>query len=145
MSRTQRARFCAPKKRHAALKYVVFIHLRTGAILHCSSPYPGGSCEASIVFAELEDQLIEGEQLLGDSGYSLWPTRFVVPKKHAAGRTLNASRAAVEHSIGRLKVFSILSTSSYRSSDYKWHGDVTQLLCRLVNLKYKQEEPFPSK
>jgi hypothetical protein len=73
LSRAQRSRFCAPKKRHAALKYLLFIHVRTGAIIHCSSPYPEAACEASIVKGELSDQLLPEERLLGDSGYALWP------------------------------------------------------------------------
>lgn len=133
----QRARFCAPKKRHAAIKYLVFIHMRSDMILHCTEPYPGGSCEAAIVIAELDDQLLEGERLLGDCGYALWPARFVVPKYvPQATRTLNSTRARVEHTVGRLKAFGAISTSSFRSNDYEWHGDITQLVCRLVNLKF---------
>jgi hypothetical protein len=91
----QRARFCAPKKRHPALKYLVFIHMRTGEILHCSDPYPGGSCEAMIVLGELRDELVEGERLLGDCGYAQWPASFLVPKNvpHAT-RPLNSLRGS---------------------------------------------------
>ena len=138
LSRVQRARFCAPKKKHAAIKYVLFTHMRTGLILHCSSPYPGGACEASIVEAELKDELVPGERLLGDCGYALWPSRFVVPKHHEAGRTLNSIRATVEHSVGRVKSFGILSTSAFRSTEYEWHGDLTQLVCRIINHKFSQ-------
>jgi hypothetical protein len=138
LSRAERARFCAPKKKHAALKYVLFIHMRTGTILHCSSSYPGGACEAAIVQAEIGDQLHQGERLLGDSGYTLWPSRFLVPKQHEAGRTLNTIRATVEHSVGRVKSFGVLSTSSFRSCDYEWHADLTQLVCRIVNHKFTQ-------
>ena len=66
-----------------------------------------------------------------------WPTRFIVPKNvPQAGRKLNSIRAQVEHTVGRLKAFGVLSTSSFRSVDYDWHGDLTQLVCRLVNLKF---------
>jgi hypothetical protein len=139
-----------------SVKYTLAVQISTGKICFLDGPRPGSindirALRESNFMSQLRDQNLD-ELVIADKGYEGLPN-FLTPFKKAINRELTGEEEAfnlvlaqvrfiVECSIGRMKIFSVLS-QRYRKplapKSLLRHKKITNIIAQITNLSLDRE------
>jgi hypothetical protein len=136
---TQRQYYSGKKKRHT-IKYEVGVHLSTGRIIWLVGGIPGSVHDVKIAASNgIVDQILNGEWILADKGYTDSELPFLTPFKNPQtdeevqwNSYINQARAIVENTYGRIKSFGCVK--SIWRHDLELHPIAFKAVCILVNM-----------
>ena len=148
----QRLFFSGKHKMHC-VKYEVAVR-PDGIICWINGPHQGSMADITVYREErIEDDLQQGELILGDKGY-VGEARIITPKKKPAGRDLSEDEQAFNALINEKRIIvenCFAMVKSFRSMSTPWrqklerHKYVFYVVCELANMKRLEVAVYPSK
>lgn len=136
---TQRQYYSGKKKKHT-IKYEVGVHLSTGRIVWLVGGIPGSIHDMKMAQENgILQQLLEGEWILADKGYTSSNLPFLTPIKDPQTEEelqwnsfINQTRVIVENTYGRIKTFGSVKSNWRHNIDL--HPLMFKVVCILVDI-----------